>query len=81
VTNKDLLVNHCQHLIEVCLKGGSADMSNYCTGNSSTQVAGQFPCQAYLSVFTICKSAKPRAGEQVSGDNLFKSAVIVGFKT
>src|SRR6218665_3837714 len=56
-------------------------MSNYyCPVNSSTQVAGQFPCQAYLSVYTICKYAKPRAGQQVSKDQLFKSAVIVGIK-
>src|SRR6218665_366105 len=33
-------------------------MSYYCPVNSSTRVAGHFPCQAYLSVYPSCKSAK-----------------------
>jgi len=44
MANKDLLVSHYQHLLEVCLKAGAADMSNYCPVNSNSQVAGQFPC-------------------------------------
>ena len=79
MTNKDVLVNHYQHLLEVCLKTVAADMSNYCPVNSSTQVAVQFPCQAYLSVYTISKPVKPRAGQQVFGDQLFKSAVTVSW--
>src|SRR6218665_1264299 len=46
--------------ITTCLKstsrlGGAADMNrpNYCPVNSSTQVAGQFPSQAYLFVYII----------------------------
>src|SRR6218665_1756254 len=33
-------------------------MNNYCPVNSGTQVAGQFPCEAYLSVYTSCKACK-----------------------
>jgi len=40
-------------MLEVCLKAGATDTSNYYPVNSSTQVAGQFPCQANLSVYTI----------------------------
>src|SRR6218665_3278366 len=32
-------------------------MNNYCPVNSSTQVAGQFPSQAYLFVYKICKAS------------------------
>src|SRR6218665_3750050 len=41
---------------------------NYCPVNTSTQVAGQFPSQAYLFV--------SGAGQQVSGDHLFKSSAM-----
>jgi len=51
VANKDLLVNHYQHLPEVCLKAGATDMSNYCPVHSSSQVAGQFPAKL-TSLFT-----------------------------
>jgi len=53
-----------QHLLEECLTARAADMNrpNYCLVNSSTQVAGQFPSEAYLFVYTISKSTKPRAG-------------------
>ena len=54
-------------------------MHNYCQVNSSTQVADEFPCQAYLSVYASCKSAKDqvgvRAGQHVSGDQLFMSTL------
>jgi len=42
----------------------------------STQVAVQFPSQAYQFVYIISKSPKPGAGQLVSGDHLFKSSVI-----
>jgi len=80
-----MLANHYQHLLQMCLTAVAADMNNYCPANSSTEVAGQFPSHACLSFYTSCKSAKAqaevRAGEQVSGDQLFMSAVIVGIKT
>jgi len=50
VTNKELLASCYQHMLKVCLTAGAADMNNYCPVNSSTLVAGQFPCQAYLCV-------------------------------
>jgi len=76
VANKDLLANLYQHLLQECHTAGAADMNNYCPLNSSTQVAGQFLSQAYLFVYTVnCKSAKPWAGQQVSGDHLFNSSV------
>ena len=57
VANKDLLANPYQHLLEECLTAGAADMNNYCPVNSShAQVAGQFLCQAYLFVYTICNA-------------------------
>ena len=79
--NKDcfnLLVNLYQHLLEECLTAGAADMNrpNYCPVNSITQVAGQFPSEAYLFVYTISKSTTPWASQHVSGDHLFKSSVI-----
>jgi len=39
-------------------------------------VAGQFPSEAYLFVYTISKSTTPRASQHVSRDHLFKSSVI-----
>ena len=50
VAYRELLANLYQHLLEKCLTAGAADMNrpNYCPVNSSTQVAGQFPSQAYL---------------------------------
>src|SRR6218665_3840994 len=50
VAYRELLANLYQHLLEKCLTTGAADMNrpNYCPVNSSTQVAGQFPSQAYL---------------------------------
>ena len=73
-----LLVNLYQHLLEECLTAGAADMNrpNYCPVNLITQVAGQFPSEAYLFVYTIFKSTMPRASQHVSGDHLFKSSVI-----
>ena len=53
MSNKDLLGNHNQHLLQVCLTAGAADMHNYCLVNSSTQVAGEYSCQAYLSVYVF----------------------------
>src|SRR6218665_3765260 len=78
VAYRELLANLYQHLLEECLTAGAADMNrpNYCPVNSSTQVAGQFPSQVYLFVYIISKSLKPGAGQQVSGDYLFKSSVI-----
>jgi len=60
VTNKDLHANHYQHLLEESLTAGVADMNNYCPVNSSTQVAGQVPSQAYLFCLhnlQICKAS------------------------
>src|SRR6218665_3519594 len=57
VTNKDLLANHSQHLLQISLT--APDMNICCPANSSTHVAGQFPCQTYLQVFT--QSAKAQA--------------------
>jgi len=59
VANKDLLANLYQHLLEEFLAAGAAGMNkpNYCPVNSSTQVAGQFPSQAYLFVYTICNAS------------------------
>jgi len=67
-----LLVNLYQHLLEECLTAGAADMNrpNYCPVNSIKQVAGQFPSEAYLFVYTISKSTTPGA------NHLFKSSVI-----
>src|SRR6218665_3298447 len=78
VAYRELLANLYQHLLEECLTAGAADMNRpkYCPVNSNTQVAGQFPSQAYLFVYIISKSQKPGAGQQVSGDLLFKSSVI-----
>src|SRR6218665_1362870 len=78
VAYRELLANLYQHLLEECLTAGAADMNrpNYCPVNSSTQFAGQFPSRAYLFVYIISKSPKPGAGQQVSGDHLFKSSVI-----
>jgi len=63
----------------------AADMDNYGPVNSSTQIAGQFLLQVYLSVYTRCTFAKAQAEvlacQQVSGDQLSMSAVIVGTKT
>src|SRR6218665_252688 len=55
VAYRELLANLYQHLLEKCLTAGAADMNrpNYCPVNSSTQVAGQFPSQAYLFVYII----------------------------
>src|SRR6218665_2266105 len=55
VAYTELLANLYQHLLEKCLTAGAADMNrpNYCPVNSSTQVAGQFPSQAYLFVYII----------------------------
>ena len=64
MSNKDLLANLYKQLLEECLTAGAADMNNYCPVNSRTQVAGQFPSQAYLFVYIICKSARPRVGHQ-----------------
>jgi len=51
----------------------AADMNNYCPVNSSTQVAGQCPYQAFLSVYASCKSAVSlsfwRPAIHVSGHN------------
>ena len=67
VTNIDLFANHYQPLPQVCSTGHgcgarvtdvAAVMNNDCPVNSSKQVAGQFHCQAYLSVYTSWKSAK-----------------------
>src|SRR6218665_992399 len=60
VAYRELLANLYQHLLEKCLTGGAANMNrpNYCPVNSSTQVAGQFPSQAYLFVYIISKSPK-----------------------
>ena len=44
---------------------------NYCPVNSITQIAGQFPSEAYLFIYTISKSTTPRAGQHVSGDHPF----------
>src|SRR6218665_3637088 len=78
VAYRQLLANLYQHLLEECLTAGAADMNrpNYCPVNSSTQVAGHFPSQAYLFVYIISKSPKPATGQQVSGDHLFKSWAI-----
>ena len=75
VAYRELLANLYQHLLEECLTADAADMNrpNYCPVNSSTQVAGQFPSQAYLFVYTISKSPKPGAGQQVSGDPFYSS--------
>ena len=51
--NKDLLAEHYQYLLQVCLTAGAADMRNYCLVNSSAQVAGEYSCQAYLSVYVF----------------------------
>jgi len=55
-----------------------------CPMKSSTKVAGQFPYQAYLSIYPSCKYSKAetdvRTYQQVSEDQLFMSAVIVGIK-
>src|SRR6218665_3846952 len=58
VAYRELLANLYQHLLEKCLTAGAADMNrpNYCPVNSSTQVAGQFPSQAYLFVYIISKA-------------------------
>jgi len=55
VAYRELLANLYQHLLEKCLTAGAADMNrpNYCPVNSSTQVAGQFPSQAYLFFYII----------------------------
>src|SRR6218665_1203894 len=55
VAYRQLLVILYLHLLEECLTAGAADMNrpNYCPVNSSTQVAGQFPSQAYLFVYII----------------------------
>src|SRR6218665_51377 len=55
VAYRELLANLYQHLLEEYLTAGAADMNrpNYCPVNSSTQVAGQFPSQAYLFVYII----------------------------
>src|SRR6218665_3546386 len=57
VAYRELLSNLYQHLLEEYLTA-AADMNrpNYCPVNSSTQVAGQFPSQAYLFVSIISKS-------------------------
>jgi len=39
----------------------AADMNNYSPVISSAQVAGQFPYEAYLYVYTSCLSAKALA--------------------
>src|SRR6218665_2674013 len=58
VAYRELLANLYQHLLEKCLTAGAADMNrpNYCPVNSSTQVDGQFPSQAYLFVYIISKA-------------------------
>jgi len=55
VAYTELLANLYQHLLEKCLIAGAADMNrpNYCPVNSSTQVAGKFPSQAYVFVYII----------------------------
>src|SRR6218665_2003996 len=73
VDNKDLLVNIYQHLLEECLTAGAADMNNYCPVNSSTQVAGQFLSQAYLFIYTICKSAKSLGQVSKSLETIYSS--------
>jgi len=74
VTSKDLLVHHYQHLLEVCLKAGAADMSTIQTHRSLVSFPVKLTC-----LFT--QSANLQAGQEVSGDHLFKSSVIVGIKT
>jgi len=59
----------------VCLTAGVADMNNYCPVNSTTQVDGQFPCQAYLSAYTSCKSAKAQA--EGSSASVWRRAIHV----
>jgi len=62
---KACLANRYQHLLQVCLTAGAADVNSYCPVNSSTQVAGQFSCQRYLSVYTslqICKGFRWDSG-------------------
>src|SRR6218665_2891988 len=55
VAYRELLANLYQHLLVKCLTAGAADMNrpNYFPVNSSTQVAGQFPSQAYLFFYII----------------------------
>src|SRR6218665_2930580 len=59
-----VLANLYQHLLEECLTAGAADMNkpNYFPVTSSTQVAGQFPSQAYLFVYIISKAWGRSAG-------------------
>src|SRR6218665_3235959 len=58
VAYRELLANLYQHLLEECLTAVAADMNrpNYCPVNSSTQVAGQSPSQAFLFVYIISKA-------------------------
>src|SRR6218665_1486029 len=62
---KTCLAIRYQHLRQVGLTAGAADVNSYCTVNSSKQVAGQFPCQRYLSVYTslqVCKGFSRDSG-------------------
>src|SRR6218665_221768 len=72
VANKELLANLYQHLLEECLAAGAADMNgpNYCSVNSSTQIAGQFP-----SLLPVCLHNLQCLG-QVSKSLETKSSVI-----
>src|SRR6218665_3054240 len=67
VTYRELLANLYQHLLEKCLTAGAADMNrpNYCPVNSSTQVAGQFPSQAYLFVYIISDRVAVFIGQKI----------------
>src|SRR6218665_1167814 len=69
--------NHYQHRLRVCLTAVAADMNIYCPVNSSTQVAGQFSCQAYLSIYTNCKFSKAQAEGSGRSASLWRPAIYV----